>query len=71
MTTFREVIDLWPSPAILAKEIGRKRFAVAKWRNRDSIPASDWVAICEAGKARGFELDVERLAQIAAGKRAA
>lgn len=64
--TFREIIGLWPSPDVLAAEIGAKPETVRKWRQRDSIPAEWWVAIIEAAKARGNELTTDNLASLAA-----
>jgi hypothetical protein len=45
ITTFRALIELWPSREGLAADIGAKSSAVSKWWQRDSVPAEWWAPI--------------------------
>jgi len=42
--SFREIIALW-GVTKLAKAVGAKHAAVAKWQHRDNIPAEWWVDV--------------------------
>jgi hypothetical protein len=68
--SFRDIIDLWPSPDALAGEVGSKAETVRKWRQRDSIPAEWWLPVIEAGKARGHALTADTLAALAGRSKA-
>ena len=48
--SYVKIIDLWGSPANLAKDIGEGHEAVRKWRQRDSIPSPYWQSLIEAAK---------------------
>lgn len=65
--SFRQVVDLWPSPEILASELGATAFAVRKWKQRDSIPSDWWLGVIEASKKLTLEspITVEFLAELA------
>ena len=65
---FSDVIDLWPSARVLAEDIGEKTASVHKWRQRNSIPGEKWLAVVSAAEQRGFELNLARLAAIAAAE---
>lgn len=73
MSSFREVIDLWPTPVALAQDLTEMRgvevsvYRVRKWRERDSIPADYWQAVINAGSKRGFQITPGQLTQIADG----
>ena len=71
MDSFTSIIDLWPSPPELAKDIGEKTATVQKWRERNSIPGDSWAAVVAAAKKRKFRVSLELLASIPRGKRAA
>lgn len=68
--TFRDIIDLWPSPDALAGEVGSKAETVRKWRQRDSIPAEWWLPVIEAGKTHGHDLTTDAFAGLAARSKA-
>ena len=68
MNTFTDIIALWPSHRAMAADIGAGHWQVAKWSQRDNIPPEWWTVIVERAPAAG--LTVDRLAQIAAAKRA-
>ena len=66
METFTDIIDLWPSTAVLAEDLGEKPARVRKWRQRNSIPSSEWVAIIDAAKRRKLRgVTAEKLTQLA------
>ena len=65
---FFHVIDLWPSAKVLAEDIGENTATVHKWRQRDSIPGDQWLAIVAAGGRRGYDVSLASLAQIASGQ---
>lgn len=66
--TFREIVELWPSPDALAEDIGAKFETVRKWRQRDNIPAEWWLPVIDAAKARNLVLTSDQFAAIAARK---
>lgn len=52
---FRDIIDLWPSAAYLAGEIGASPGLVASWKHRNSIPPKWWEKIERAALRRGID----------------
>ena len=67
METFREVIDLWATPAEMASDIGEKPGTVRQWRFRDKIPAEKWLPVAAAAQKKGFpQITFEALDEIAA-----
>lgn len=70
ITTFRDVVALWPSPDALAAEIGAGTAAVRKWPQRDNIPAEWWLPILKTGKAQKAGLTADALAGLASRERA-
>lgn len=63
--SFRDIIDLWPSPDALAGDVGAKAETVRKWRQRDSIPAEWWLPVIEAGRKQGHEVTADLFTQLA------
>jgi len=63
--TFRDVIELWPSPDALAGDIGASFAAVRKWPQRGKIPAEWWVSIVGTKIARDAGLTIEMMATLA------
>jgi hypothetical protein len=51
--TFRQYIDLFPTYADLAQQLGATEGAVKQMRNRDHVPARYWVALVNAVRRRG------------------
>jgi hypothetical protein len=70
-SSFSEVIDLWPSIAELARDIGEPYETVRQWRLRDSVPARALDKIKRAAGLRGFDLSADVLMRIAAQRGAA
>lgn len=54
-TSFKELIDLWPSPSVLNTDIGVRYNYVNIWKRRDSIPPQYWPAVIKSAKARGIK----------------
>jgi hypothetical protein len=71
MTSFREIISLWPTPDALAGEIGEKPWTVRKWKQRDRIPSSAWMAVAAAAAQRGHDVTAEQMARLVAREVAA
>lgn len=74
MTTFADIIDLWPkpSPVTLADDLGEHAGTVRQWRNRAVLPDRVWKKVVAAAENRGIEgVTLEVLATIAAGIEAA
>jgi hypothetical protein len=67
-TSFRSIIELWPSPSpdSMAMEIGAGIPAVRKWYQRDRIPAEWWVAVLASEPARAAGVNAETLAALVA-----
>lgn len=69
-TTFKTIIDLWPTYDELAIVLGVGPDAVKQMRYRNSIPARYWVLIVEAAAEEGFGLiSYEKLALLAFERR--
>lgn len=66
VTSFQEIVELWPSPDAMAAELGVRVEAVRKWRQRDRIPADLWAAIVDTPTARAARVTVVLMASIAA-----
>lgn len=65
MRNFKEVIDLWPSTAELASDVGKEADAVRKWKERGSIPSDVWADLVAAAVKRNYPVDVQLLASLA------
>ncbi len=50
--THASIISLWPSLDALSAEVGMKRDAVRKWKERGRIPPKAWPRVLEAAKTR-------------------
>lgn len=70
-SSFSEVIDLWPSIAELARDIGEPYETVRQWRLRDSVPVRAFVKITRAAARRDFNVTNDDLLRIADRKGAA
>ena len=68
MESFKDIINLWPSPQELADDLGENLHAVRKWRERGSIPSDRWLDLVEAAKRRHYRVTLNLLAEI--GKKA-
>lgn len=64
MTSYRDIIDAWPSRAVLAQDLGQKLVTVHKWYARGSIPGQFDCQILVAAPGRGVELTAEGLAEL-------
>ena len=65
-SSFRAVIELWPSREAMAADIGAGASAVSKWWQRDGIPAEWWSAILATGIASEKSVSAEVLTALAA-----
>lgn len=65
-SSFKEVIELWPSKQLCASETGASLLQVRKWHFRNSIPADWWQALLATDTAREGGLTAEALANLAA-----
>ena len=59
----REILDLFPTRAELAREIGEADVTVRQWGRNNSIPGRADVALVSAAKKRGLKLTYEDLAR--------
>jgi hypothetical protein len=69
--SFRDIIGFWPTPEVLAHEIGAGVWAVRKWKTRDNIPPEWWLEVIAAATRRDRHLTAFDLARIAARQREA
>ncbi len=67
MKTARDILDLWPTRAEVARDIGYPDVTVRAWGNRNRIASAADVALVNAAKRRGFDLTFEELARSRAG----
>ena len=65
---FQHIIDLWPRTTAFAADIGVLPTTAQKWRDRDSIPSPYWTLVVWHANERGYNVTLERLANIAAEK---
>ena len=71
MHSFRDIIALWPTPDRLAEAIGANKWAVQKWRSRDTIPSDWWSRVLATDIAKQHRITADQLAELAARTRAA
>ncbi len=69
--TYSDIIGLWPTHALFAKDIGVKDGTARKWHERDTLPSSYWITVCKASHDRGLGVTVDVLALIAHNRRRA
>lgn len=65
-TSFRSIIELWPSREAMALDVGAKDRAVSKWWQRDNIPAEWWSAVLATSIARHAGITAEMMTALAA-----
>ncbi|WCE67948.1 hypothetical protein PL335_06270 [Sulfitobacter faviae] len=58
-----QILNIWPTMADLAKDIGKPYSTVAAWKARGKIPADHDFNLIEAAARRGKTLTLEQLAQ--------
>lgn len=68
--TFSELIECWPTVAEFARDVNQNLDAAKKWKQRNSIPASHWIAVTEAANRRGIDISIESLAAMSQAKAA-
>ena len=69
VSTFREVLGLWPSLRDFASESDAPLVSARKWQQRDSIPPEFWIQVSEAAQRRGFNgITVELLTRLRAAQ---
>ncbi len=65
MQSFRDIIDLWPTPDALAAQIGEKAWTVRKWKQRNKIPGEHWMSVAKAACGQGIDVTIEQMAALA------
>lgn len=70
MKTHREILDLWPTYAELRRQLlaqghDLSEMLVARWAQRNSIPAEWWLAVVAAAEQAGHPVDLALLARTA------
>lgn len=65
LSTFRDIIDLWPSRAVFADDVGVSVETVHKWAARGTVRAEYFFSILIAARRRGFAVSAARLCRIA------
>jgi hypothetical protein len=53
-TDFAELISLWPSMNLLARDIGLPTETVAAWKRRNSIPYKSWRVVIASAQKNGI-----------------
>jgi hypothetical protein len=67
LTSFRKIIELWPSREAMAADIpSATGWIVSKWWQRDTIPAEWWSALLETERARSNDVTADLLTALAA-----
>lgn len=65
-SSFKAVIRMWPTKALMASDLGVKQSRVEKWYVRDAIPAEFWVVLIQTADRGGLDLTYQDLAELAA-----
>lgn len=66
VTTFSDVIALWPNSEELGKALKIKGPTVRKWRARDRIPPEYWAGLVAAAEQAGIDgVSLDLLARLA------
>lgn len=66
ISTFGELIALWPSRDDLATDLGVKKDRVHKWVQNNTIPAGFWRDLLAAAARRGIPLSADVMVTLAA-----
>jgi hypothetical protein len=64
-SSFRDIIDLWPSPDEMAAELEAGRWTVPKWKTRNSIPAEWWQRLLKTERAKSHGVTADLLTELA------
>lgn len=66
ITSFKDVIDIWPSHGAMAADIGASEWMIPKWSQRNNIPSEWWASVLATDRARASLVTAELLTLIAA-----
>jgi hypothetical protein len=66
ITSFKDIVNLWPTPDAMAAELGAGVETARKWRARNSIPADWWMRVLASRKAIEAGVTAELMTQLAA-----
>lgn len=68
ITSYRDIIGMWPSIGEFAADIGVKYVTAQLMKHRNSIGADHWSAVVEAARKRGYDVvTLELLAGLRSG----
>ncbi len=56
ITSFADLIDMWPTHEALADDVGVKSNLPPVWKHRNMIPSRHWLAVVASADRRGYEL---------------
>lgn len=59
--SLKTVFDWWDDDGAMASDVGVKREAAKKWRQRSRIPDEHWPALILAARAKGKNLSADAL----------
>jgi hypothetical protein len=65
-TSFRSIIELWPSREAMASDIGAGASTVSKWWQRDSIPADWWAMLLRSEQIQQAGVTADDFARLVA-----
>lgn len=66
ITSFRSVVELWPTREDCASDVGATPPQVSKWHQRDRVPAEWWAPLLTTEKAKAAGVTADLLARLAA-----
>jgi hypothetical protein len=65
MTNIEQLIQIWPRPIDLARDLGVSPSRITDWKNRNSVPVAYWQRILAAARRRGHpEITAELLVEL-------
>jgi len=62
--TFRDIIELWPRPSNMARQLNVSRQSVCDWSTRNRIPTRYWLTIIAALGKMGYTITGDDLLRI-------
>tara|TARA_R110000824_G_scaffold393340_1_gene592451 strand:- start:201 stop:416 length:216 start_codon:yes stop_codon:yes gene_type:complete len=71
MNSYKEIIEQWPSAQEFGTDVGVTGSLARVWKSRNTLPPRHWNLVVEKGQARGIDISLDLLAELAERREAA